>query len=263
MFQNAHFAMRPIDADRTDILNEDLFAHQANSTLANLDLGLFETKWFDYRFMSPFRATMHFAEAYDKVWHVIFARERDRTKAGFINLRFNPAKLVAVFKKGSIKENLSKDDLKELEAAKRYLSSVWRARQVADAIGCPYEFYVEWAMTYRLRNWKQRSLPLPSHLYHEWDVEKVIARWNEEQSSRMFLSEHPAYMVENYTALPCQTAYHDWLVKQAHLRRDIPYVLSEFVREGRLTVDRAREGLGRLNLSRFNELLESPRAFGL
>lgn len=238
----ANFVMTPFDAPRDEPIEDEMFSTMVNKNLIKFDRELYRTKWFDYRLMSPFRATMAYVEAYEKVYRIIYARAIDTRVADFVKPP-SVTWLCLGLRNGQPK-------------FRRLLSGFWRGRQVADALGMPYELYIEYAFEARMRNWQQRYLPRECHLYGEWDVERVQAQWEEMQSARLFMPEHPAYMIENYAGIFYQDDYHEWLFKQAGLRSDRPYFLARFVKEGRLSVDKVRARLNERELESFESFLQ-------
>lgn len=212
-----------------------------NAKLLAFDLQLYTSKWFDYRFMTPLAATMKYVEAFGKIYQAVFARERDVRIAQYIR-PIQVSTLMAGLRNGETKY-------------KRLLAGFWRGRQVADALGMPYELYIDLAFDYRLRHWNQRHLPRPEQLYHEFDVEKIQARWEELQSSRIYAAEHPAYTCESYADLPLQNDHHEWLFVQARRRSDEAGMLAEFVRRDLLPVEKVRARLSGDELDRFERNL--------
>lgn len=203
------------------------------------DLGLFATKWFDYRLMTPLQATRLYMEMFGQVYKTIYAREIDAGRAPYVQ-GMNLDKVLDGLSKGA-------------PSAKTKMTAAWRGRQVADALGMPYALYIELAFTYRMRRWKRPYLPSLQHLYHEYDVEKIQARWDELQEAQLFLAENPAYLLDNYQALNHQNDYHEWLLKQAFLRNNPPFYLAEFVRAGHLPFEKI-EG-------RYGHLLDQVRSY--
>lgn len=238
----AHFEMRPIDAPRVETLHEDCLSMVVNKKLLEFDLELFQTKWFDYRTLTPFAATMHYAEAYQDIYRQVYAAERDYQAAKYVRVPGVQA-LVSGLRNGDTK-------------TKSVFTGYWRGRQVADALGMPYAVYIEWAFTFRLRHWQQRYLPRPDHLYRDYVVEKVQDKWEELQTSRLWLSQHPAYLVQNYAGIPYQDDYHEWLFKQANIRANPEYFLARFVNDHALPIEKVQTRLDGDALERFERYLQ-------
>jgi hypothetical protein len=210
---------------RVDPLDDDIVAVRfTDKKLQALEPELFRSKWFDYRMLTPIQATRLYIEAFSAVYRSYFAVEINRKAAPFL-------KLITVDR---VMEGLNAEDRK----FKSMFSAYNRGRQVADAIGMPYQQYIHIAMGFRLRFWQQSSLPKPHHLYGAIDVEKTIARWEEIQAGDLFLAEHPAYTMMNYSGIAHQDDYHEWLIKQAGLRTNPPLYLARFINEQMLPKDK-------------------------
>ena len=218
---------------------DDQFSFQYISKKSlEFERSLFQTKWFDYRQFTPAQATRHYLEAYADVCRTVFSIEVDKRAAEFIQF-YDVDKAM----RGLAAQN---------PHAKAAFSGAWRGRQVADAIGMPYKDYIRWAMHFRMRRWSNtRNLPRPAHLYHEWDVEKVQAKWEELQASNLYLSDDPAFLVQNYCGIAYQNDYHEWLFKQAALRPDEFYFLAQFINEDRLPIEKVQ---ARLTQERFERV---------
>ncbi len=213
------------DAPRPDPIEDDLVAfHFIDKDLLALDPELYRTKWFDYRMMTPLQATRHYIEAFGAVYREYYAAEISKKASLYIR----------VPTVDTIMEGLGAG----VQKVKRVFSGMWRGRQVADAIGMPYREYIHTVMGLRLRHWDQNHLPPATHLYKQEDVERTIQRWEEMQTGRLYVSDEPAYMIENYHGIAHQDDYHEWLFKQASLRGNPWYVLAQFVNQNRLPLDK-------------------------
>jgi len=193
---------------------------------------LFTTKWFDYRCMTPTQATDTYMREYARVYQHIYGRELDFERAEHIQI---PDMQTLITR---IRSAARTSDKKKHNYWKAELSGYWRGRQVADAIGVPYGVYIDLAFTFRMRRWPRDHMPRPYQLYHEYDVEKIQARWEEMQQSQLFTSEHPAYLVQNYQGIALQNDYHEWLLKQALARSNPSVYLARFVNEDQLPLDK-------------------------
>jgi hypothetical protein len=104
---------------------------------------LFGSKWWDYRMMHPMQATYHFVQAYKQAYKRAYSRRADSETAHWLK----------VFRH---------DDF--LEGAASTRTAFWLARQQADEIGCPYDFFCTRAMHYaERRDWAM--LPRPQAMY--------------------------------------------------------------------------------------------------
>jgi hypothetical protein len=213
------------DTPRPDPIEDDLVAFRfIDKEFLAMEPELYRSKWFDYRMMTPLQATRHYIEAFGEVYRDYFAVEFSKTKSKFIKV----PSIDQIFEGLAV---LSKKHM-------RMFSGMWRGRQVADAIGMPYKDYIHTVMGLRLRFWSQGHLPQAGHLYRSEDVEKTLEKWEEMQAARLYLSDEPAYMIENYDAIAHQDDYHEWLFKQASLRGNPWYVLAQFVNQNRLPLDK-------------------------
>ncbi len=214
-----------VDAERELSLEDDAFMMMHVPTkLQKFDSDLYQTKWFDYRRMNPVQATGAYIKAYGEIYRRIYARDLDHERAQHLKI-ITATELMA---------GVCNNDKK----AKRKLSGFWRGRQVADALGIPYELYIEHAFTFRMRRWQRAHMPQPEHLYHEYDVEKIQELWEELQAGRLYLPEDPAYLVQNYQGIPYQNDFHEWLFKQAKLRGNEAYLLADLIERDLMPIDK-------------------------
>lgn len=198
------------------------------------EVPLFTSKWFDYRFMHPVKATYLFAHHYRQVYRRLFAENFDEARAEFV--------------KGFRGEDLFRD------APAVIVSSMWRARQHADAIGCPYEVYIS-AAANKLLRLNRANMPYISEFYQGWVLDAVQQAWSEMQSGRLFVAKHSAFQAQNYRGLKVQDEHHDWLFEQARKRDSIARWLNRFIwTDGLIPEDRAETRFGR-------DMIESARAY--
>lgn len=205
-----------------------------------VDLQLFTAKWFDYRHMTPYDATAHYIDCYGAIYRRFYKREVDR----------NRAEHVRVDSMETLRERITAGDAK-LSELRRRLTSYWRGRQVADALGMPYDIYIEEAIDARLRFWKQKYLPKPGHLYDDNIIDVVQRRWEQIQDSILMKAEHPAYLTCNYVGAAQQDDYHEWLFEQLARRHEDPERYAELILEGMLPYEKVQSRLG----ERFDRVL--------
>ncbi|OWZ90482.1 hypothetical protein B9J07_28260 [Sinorhizobium sp. LM21] len=223
-----------LDAVRTTTLENDyIVSNFISQEFQEFDRMGWSNKWFDYRHMTLLQATHRYMEVYGDIYRRIYAREFDRERAEHIKPLNFELILAALRPEGQA-------EAKKVTKAKKQLVGCWRGRQIADMLGCPYDVYIDLAFTYRMRRWKQNTMPQPFHLYHEYDVEKIAERWEELQASKLYRAEHAAYMVQNYQNLPQQNDYHEWLFKQAKLRSNPAEWIATFIDENALPVEKVQ-----------------------
>lgn len=159
---------------------------------------LFETKWFDYRFMHATTATYLYAQRYREVFKVIYARHIDRKAAPYV-------------------KGLKAEDMFDSKAGQ--LKGLWRGRMIADMLGMPYEVFIELALERAMR-WKRAGghLPQPCHLYSDEIVNHVHAAWEERIRGRMMLAEDPRYRLDRFAGTPAQLAHQNWVCDLLRLR---------------------------------------------
>lgn len=230
-FQNENTSNGDIPL-RNSPFEDDVVAYQfiQNEETLKFETQLFSQKWFDYRHLTPLQATRLYIQAYDEVYRRHYAQNIDHTAA----------KYVRTVNIDDIFNGLAAPESSTHKKAKMQFTACWHGRQMADLLGMPYEIYLDLAFEYRLRYWNRNYLPQPQHLYSDLVVNRIEQRWPELQASRLYTSDHPAYMIENYNELPHQKDYHEWLFKQANLRSNPGEMLGRFVNEDRLSVEKVK-----------------------
>lgn len=203
--------------------------------LRKFDRDLYATKWWDYRFMSPFDATLEYIDAFGEASRVIYSREID----------YERAKHIRVVSRREIIEGVLDGDIR----ARQSFSAFWRGRQVADAIGMPYPVYIHEAMTQRMRAWQRSYLPKPGHIYSERDVERVAQRWAEINAERIMYAEHWAYLPQNYDDAEIQNAYYAALCARVDASALPTEILRDMIAQDRIAIEyieRYRPDLARM-----------------
>lgn len=205
---------------------------------------LLDTKWFDYRFMTPFQATMKYVDAFVTIGRMIYRREIDLERSQHIAI-MSSATVMRKLKEGAADTQL-----------KSALTGYWRGRQVADALGMQYEDYIHHAMSNRMRMWQRTYLPQPRQLYDSEIVEKVQAAWIEMKEASFYYADHHAYLLENYTGLPCQNNYHEFLFEQARATTNEHFHIARFLREGLLPYAKVEARFDAETLERISSFIE-------
>lgn len=177
-------------------------------TAGQLETELFRRKWFDYRFLHPVVATYVYAHYFTRIYRQLFAKHVSRRDSEYIR----------VFKD---------EDLFQCDTA--IISGVWRARQVADAIGAPYPFVIEAGFRLRLNYWKQKYMPRVNHIYADWIIEKTIDEWEETLNYAAPHGDHAQYRLQNYIGTRDQDDHHAHLLNLAGRRPNPVPLLSTFV----------------------------------
>jgi hypothetical protein len=177
-----------------------------------------QSRWFDYRNKLPMQLTQLFADTYCEIYKEMYAKLRDYEYAE------------------KITGNLSDSDL----------ISLWLARQAADAIGCPYGFYIRFAMTRTYeRCWKY--LPRPNQLYGEELLLDAKDVWDATRKDILYLAESNFYKTQSYMGHPDQHDYHRYLVDTVKMRAVPEMILTRLIfREKCLPEELAVEHFGDL-----------------
>ncbi len=168
-----------------------------------------EFKWFDYRFLSPLQSTELFAKAY----HAAYQRKWSR------NFSSEEAAKKQAFRRGGWRSSMTER------------TSCWKARQFADLLGAPYDFFCDHALEFCVRRGWRRP-PRPNQLYSLKNVaalsESIEAAWTEYCSdARWMISELPQYHLTNYRELPAQCAHQDWVVETIRRRHMPPALIAK------------------------------------
>lgn len=232
------------DDVRSSPIEDDIVMHRFITDRRNVEveMDLFQSKWFDYRFMTPLQATRTYIQKYDDVYRQHYARNMDATAAKFV-------KTVSV---DGIFAGLAVPESSTHKKAKTQFTACWFGRQLADAMGMPYEIFIDLAFNIRLRYWNRAYLPQPQHLYSEMIEERAGDRWKELQAGRLYTSDHPAFIGANYSNLPVQNDYHEWLLSQALTRANPGEILGRFINQDVLPAEKvkARVSEGIFNIAR-------------
>jgi hypothetical protein len=165
---------------------------------------LFSSKWFDYRFMHPVQATYLYAHEFTLAYRRFFRSTISRAAAETIRIQ-------------------KKEDLFDCEKA--YISAIWRGRQHADAMGIPYDAYIDFAMTKMLNNWNRSHLPQAATLYSGEVCEYVQAQWETRQGETPFIGKHPEFKLNRYVGTPHQNDHHEWLLAQVEKRQSASRIM--------------------------------------
>jgi len=184
---------------------------------------LYRTKWFDYRYLHPVKATYLYADAFKTAYRRLYRETIDYRAADAI-------------------KPLKKDDLFECPPA--LISSVWRGRQHADALGVPYNLYTQWAIEACLRFWNRNHLPRPQQLYSGHVCEFVEKKWEDHQRGSLNAGSHFSFQAQNYAGTPTQIAHHEWLFEQAGKRENMLSSLIAMFKRGLLPLDKIKDRFG-------------------
>jgi len=170
---------------------------------------LLNTKWFDYRLMSPIDTTLTFIKAFYTVYKRSWAREI------------------------SAEESERRHGLRpgRLPTDPATLTSVWKARQFADSLCAPYELFLD--ATFRLWLDAGHRLPRPNQIYAaDWEKnikEKVVGRLLELSESTPQWSRLPQYRSDASVATALRDQHVAWCLHQLKLHHGKPYQVARAV----------------------------------
>lgn len=138
------------------------------------DVDLFDTKWWDYRTMHPTQATLYFHHVFKTIAPTYVSKYVDMDVAKGYEI------------------GITRNDLRLSKLAT--IRAFWKARQIADAIGVPYDVYIKVALQHFYDNYRmfattksgKQNLPYPSQMASAMITEKVIKEWEAIKSSPGF-----------------------------------------------------------------------------
>lgn len=191
-----------------------------DANLFTIESDLYKTKFWDYRFMHPTKATLEFAQCYKKaIKRALRVRSDIYRAANFKGLKHN--------------------DL--FMNAKATYTGMWKARQMADSHGVPYEFWCWKAMEFaEERNWQY--LPKPQQLYSTKPhaaarpgdlslVDYILNEWSTRVLAGMVVAKEEAFCIDNYIKHPYQREYQRWLFERINVATLRPETVGHLVYE--------------------------------
>ena len=157
-----------------------------------------DAKWFDYRFMTPWKATELFQQSYQKIYHQKFQRGV----------------------KTDVVENAA--TVKPLrEIARADLTSFWKARQFADRLGVPYDIFLIAAFNALLSDSRPRKPRINQFLAAQSRskiTDYVKKYWDECRQAQLRFSRLPAYREESFRKQPAQIAHREWVLGEVRAK---------------------------------------------
>jgi hypothetical protein len=207
------------------------------------EVELMRTKWFDHRVLHPTHATYLFAH--------IFTRE---TRA-FIRANINPAPPKIINGRTVDWEPIKAGDIfepptgeKKIRFWKSKITSLIRARQIADQFGIPYEFFIRAGLRAiyfgRFNILNSAAIPSPQMLLDSVIIDKVLLAWGDALSGRIYCASHPRYLVANGDEHADVAEHQKWLCDQIARKADPSFALAKFIRAGFLSRDVAAARFG-------------------
>jgi len=177
------------------------------ATVLHEETELYTTKWFDYSFLTPTKATELFRIEYSKAYKLGWGMYQDTNEAEFKSGLFEMPK----FRKPSDKDTIK---------LKREYTSLWRARQSADLLGVPYDFLIRETIDALMASGHCHTMPRPNQiagaLTDEAIRNRVKQQWTDWAAFNFssMISRLPQYMDHAYRGLHAQDAHRDWVVER-------------------------------------------------
>ena len=162
------------------------------------EVGLFDRKWFDYRFLHPARATYLYAHYYREIYRRMTRKHVDHRKAEWVSGA-----------RGDVFDG-------------KETTGFWKGRRQADEWCMPYDLYIALAFE-KAMTWKRPYLPRPAQLYSDQIKDYVFDKWVERMKTKVYLAKDPRYKLDRFQGAPAQLAHMDWVLDQAALREQ-PHV---------------------------------------
>ena len=178
-----------------------------------------QTCWFDYRYNHPVKRTYEFAHHYMHNYRELYKRYIDMDAEHIYGL-------------SRPKDPLDNSPPVNKTARLRTPTCLWRARQVADGLSIPYDFYTYNALKKLMEtrfyktmlgtnsDSKTRLNIQASALYSDELIECVSKRWEEYKAARIQWSDNPRLCFDELEMQaqskphPYKLAYEKFIVKQ-------------------------------------------------
>ena len=159
-----------------------------DAKLTHGESDLFVTKWWDYKRLHPMDATFIFAHYYAEQMKTEMNRRKGHNRRGYYKALKSPSLL---------------------KCSKKEITGIWKARQKADELGIPYDFYCAAATKYADK-FKWKHLPRPWQMYgqsskyvgEEWYktmVQYITDAWAERTAAEPQFSKDDFYKIENFS----------------------------------------------------------------
>ena len=165
---------------------------------------LMSTKWFDYRGMHPTHLGYLWAFYYREAYKRFTAAYRDAVIGQYVN-GIAGKDVFGLVGKGK--------NMKLCPSAK----AVWRARQMADKHGIPYDFYIRAVLTHADKTGWVRA-PRPQHMYSEDMVSVALEAWESKNGTQIVTAENKSFLAVNYEGKSNQRDYQMYLASSIKKR---------------------------------------------
>lgn len=224
-------------SELTEIQLDAILAFALQASDLETARGLFETKWWDYRFVHPGYGFFLFAHEYGQ------AVSRWRSRFGIsphMELRANDH---PIWRQEKDRRGPSAV-IRHVLSPASYRTSMWRAMCHADAYGVPYDRWVSLAFEFAFEC-KWERMPQPSGLYGTGMVEFILQRWRDETANILRLPADPRYLPAGPDHR-WKDPQFDWLMRNI-AARPLPHIpLAQYLfREKRIPEHLALSHFGR------------------
>ena len=229
---------------------ERLALERISGKLLQREASLFATKWFDYRGMHPTKATYLFVALFDKAFVRQIQRRIDHEIVNWHSFKgedfLNLTVEVRIRDEKKRKEKIER----EVRARTRTYTAFWKARQTADALGVPYDFYANKVMQWADMNIWQR-VPGPNHAYSPEVVEFIKSAWEGACNDAIPKPLSGRFFAETFEGAPDQIEFQEWLCERIKRRPNVPVALaSNLYLEKRLVREIAEDHFDPSDLAR-------------
>ncbi len=194
---------------------------------------LMNRAWWDYRTMHPTQRTYLFAGHFSEQFRSLYQRHISHQLSDNIKGYSRPDPL----------DNRPNKGKRSKLPTPTYL---WRARQAADYIRCPYDFYTFHACSIamrhktneaavgRMKTEDSRKLMLSaSNLYEEQVFSLVAEKWKDFQRTSPRFARGEDYIIqEGFSPTPLQLEHEKNLIAHAKRMANPEYLLANAVRKG-------------------------------
>jgi len=166
----------------------------------NRETELMNVKWFDYRRIHPMQATYYFMKCYNDAYRNLYRKAINSDAAPYVRAT------------------------KALDFTEsREKLSFWKLRQLCDQMGVPYDFFLNFAMSwfYRIADEHGKVYPpRPAQILNNEDlIAEAMLAWEERCNVSLQIARDPYFRASNYTGSKNQQAYETFIVNQVRARK--------------------------------------------
>lgn len=184
--------------DTPDCDKDEIVSKIVGLSRCNQECELFWRKWYDYRLIHPLDATAYFAECYMKAYaQVMLMRGREDYKS-------------APFRTGIKRKAI-------WEQSSRTVTSLWKARQTADRMRVPYDFFC-FSIILDTETRGRLHLATPAQLYQAELLENFKAALSRKLKIELMVSSEPYFTSGGYGQCPILEDYTRFVVAQIKMR---------------------------------------------